>query len=144
MSVSFCSAYLFDVYSPKEYKKIVARVTKAIRKQKKILKFQAIAFTGSSGAALAYPISFITKIPLIHVRKGKSHGNSIEGGNHDIERYVILDDLIDTGATVKRIFNKIKQEGEVECVGILLYDSCRINTSSFSFNSKVSAPIKRV
>ncbi len=146
MAVEFYSSYLYDIYHPATFKKLVDRVAKKVVKLKKKLKFNAIAFSGSSGAALAYPVSALTKIPLIHVRKkGKTHGDDIEGGGHEIKRYIILDDFIDTGATVKRIYNQIKNEcdydDEVKCVAIVLYDKSNDHEESFNIKAKVTIPI---
>jgi hypothetical protein len=112
-------------------KAIVERVSKALPKIQKKLRFQALAFTGSSGAAVAYPVSVLTGIKLIHVRaKGtKSHGNIVESCETHIERYAILDDFIDMGNTVRYVHNNIDKQARrgwygdssIECVGILLY-----------------------
>jgi len=115
------SPYLEDVYSPHVYKKLVKKTVTKVRKIKRELKFTHIAFRGSSGAAMAFPVSMITGIPLIHVRKltERSHGYPIEGyGN--CEKYIIIDDFICTGKTVKGITNSLK---DIECVGIITYNS---------------------
>ncbi len=123
------SSYMSHIYSPSNLKRVVTRVARNIKKLQKKLKFQAIAFRGSSGAAVAYPVSMLTGIHLIHVRKSreKSHGTRVEGGQSNIKRYLILDDFIDEGGTVNAILHECKKaawdESEVaECVGIALYN----------------------
>ena len=103
--------YLGKVYG-KEFLSLVPQVVKKLRAIKRKHPFDAIAFTGSSGAALAYPLSYLMKIPLIHVRKADdSHysGGLIEG-TISSKRYVIIDDFIESGKTVKRIIKNINKE----------------------------------
>ena len=122
------SSYMSKVYNTKKFASLAKRVAKHMVKLRSTLKFDAIAFTGSSGAALAYPVSVITGIPLVHVRKREnSHGSEIEGDG-ELKSYIILDDFIDSGATIKRIHGKIisyshiNAEDAATCVGIALYN----------------------
>ena len=63
------SVYLHTIYEPNRFKKTVDNTIKAINSLNKEKKINAIAFTGTSGAALAYPVSYATGIPLLCVRK---------------------------------------------------------------------------
>jgi len=84
---------------------------RAFGKLRKELKFDAIAFTGSSGAAIAFYLAIEHEIPLIYVRKEaeESHGNIIEGTTMagTIKKYLIVDDFVCSGATVCRIIKAI-------------------------------------
>lgn len=113
--------YLSKVYGA-YYLSLVPAAVKTLRALKKKYKFDAIAFRGSSGAALAFPLSYFLKVPLIHVRKGKSHygGGPIEG-TISSQRYVIVDDFVDSGRTVKTIVREIKKEMDAKPVAICLY-----------------------
>ena len=115
--------YLEEVYS-KKYLKVLPQAVKEVRRLRRELGFDAIAFTGSSGAALAFPLSFQLQIPLIHVRKGSSHyyGGAIEG-TVSSKKYLIVDDFIESGSTIKRIIRKIKSvlKEQAQPVGIYLY-----------------------
>jgi adenine/guanine phosphoribosyltransferase-like PRPP-binding protein len=129
------TAYLYNVYNLDKYEKTFNKTVAAIRKFKKSNPFDAIAFSGTSGAALAYPLSLKLKVPLICVHKYKTHSSlSIEGVCFP-NKYIIVDDLIESGSTIKRIIKKIKiyheefkafklvssQKGP-EPVGIVLYN----------------------
>ena len=117
--------YLDSVYNIKLYSKNVKKICKYLKPFYLSKKFEAIAFTGTSGAALAYPISAELKIPLICVRKSdKNHsGLQIEGCT-SVAKYIIIDDFIDTGATINRIINKIKKiMPNSKCIAVVLYDS---------------------
>jgi orotate phosphoribosyltransferase len=76
---------------------------------------------------MAYPISMLTGIPLLYVRKEQenSHGIPIEGSrNADVKKFAIIDDLIASGTTVNGIIEKLKAKDEtLECVCIMLYNN---------------------
>lgn len=117
--------YLGDVYG-EQFLRLVPQVVKKLRVIKRKHPFDAIAFSGSSGAALAYPLSYLMKIPLIHVRKGGSHyGSGKIEGTISSKRYLIIDDFIETGTTIKRILKEVSKEMEAKPVAILLYSSGR-------------------
>lgn len=118
--------YLGKVYG-KGFLKLVPKTAKKLRAIRREHPFDAIAFTGSSGAALAYPMSYLLKVPLIHVRKGKSHyyGGKIEG-TISSKRYLIIDDFIDSGSTMKRVIKTITDAlPKAQPVAICLYSSSR-------------------
>jgi adenine/guanine phosphoribosyltransferase-like PRPP-binding protein len=120
--------YLGSVYGSDFLKKIPLAVKK-LRALKKILKFDAIAFTGNSGAGFGFPLSFLLKIPVINVRKrATAHYEGKIEGTISSKRYLIVDDFISTGNTIKRINTTISNElfGHAKPVGIFLYDSDRL------------------
>lgn len=97
------------------------------------LGVDAIAFSGSSGCAAAFNIASRSKIPLIYVRKAKevSHGCKVEC-NHDtlqIKKYLIVDDFVDSGATIDYIVHSIEKHAKsvgafpAKQVGVLCFDS---------------------
>lgn len=79
---------------------------------------QAVVVTGKSGMALAFGAKMLVNFPLVVVRKAgdSSHGFRIEGTpDTRVDRYVILDDFVVSGDTVRRIVleldNLAKAEG---------------------------------
>lgn len=122
---------------------MVPQAVKEVRRLRRELGFDSIAFTGSSGAALAFPLSYLLKIPLVHVRKGRSHYGSGEiEGTISTKKYLIVDDFIDRGNTVKRIIKKIEDElgDQAKPVGIYLYAADGF--TGFSYKGK-NIPIYR-
>ena len=118
------SGYHNTSFSPKRLKRCVARVARNLKKLQKKVPFDAIAFRGVSGAAIAFPVSALTGLHLICVRKERnSHGNRVEGPSRSIKRYVILDDFISSGETIRAIYGAVKavSRSESKCVGICLY-----------------------
>lgn len=128
------SSYLGVVFDIDRFQKLVPIV---VQKAKDIMQkhpFDAIAFTGVSGAALAFILSYELKIPLICVRRDRNDGHHAKNsqmmvsyptlleGALDAKKYLIVDDFISTGATTNRIIESINDFfNHGDCVAILLY-----------------------
>lgn len=99
----------------------------AIRKAKRFFKdkqFDAIVVTGVSGQMFGGPLAYTLKKPIIVVRKKKDNSHSLHSleGVIYCKRYFIVDDLIDTGKTIKNILGKMKEQRPLaECCGVYLY-----------------------
>jgi hypothetical protein len=109
-----------------DYAKHVDAAVKTIKEFRKNNPFDAIAFTGTSGAGMAFPLSYKMKIPLIHIPKPGvyRHDYSKVEGTRSSKKYLIVDDFIGGGSTVKRIEKTITDEisTKPEPVGIFLYE----------------------
>lgn len=114
------SSYLAPIYDPVRFKNLIARVAQEIKAFRKENRFDAIAFRGSSGAAAAFPLSLRLGIPIIYVRKDNEsgHGQKVEGPNKAVKTFIIVDDLIASGRTVKAILDALP---DATCLGIFLY-----------------------
>lgn len=117
-----------------------------------------IVGTGLSGTLLLIPVSMKSKIPCAVVRKQDedAHSKSTEnlrqlvkrGSSRSLKRYVIIDDFIEEGNTVKKIINILNDENiynayycdsfVLECAGIILYQS---NTNFTNFSKEIGVPI---
>lgn len=127
--------YLHKVYTPKAFNLAVKRTIALVKSLQKQFKFTAIAFTGSSGAAVAFPVAYATKLNLIHVRKtgDRSHWNRENDSNVEgvlgARNYIIIDDFISSGNTIRRIIcdvNKSYHQNDYvapKCVAIVLYSN---------------------
>lgn len=118
--------YLDMVYDVEYFTKAVPKSVRVLKEFHKKHPFDAIAFTGCSGAAFAYPLSYRLKIPLICVRKGESshYSHPLEGFT-GAKRYLIVDDFISSGSTVRKIISTIKAHSTAKnprAAGIFLYD----------------------
>lgn len=119
--------YLSKIYNVESYMSLMPKAIKEIKAFQKKHAFDAIAFTGTSGSALAYPLSCALGIPLICVRKndGNHFKRSVEG-YVNAKRYLIVDDFISTGDTVMKIVKTISEHnGKSKPVGIFLYANNR-------------------
>lgn len=86
------------------------------------IKYSGIACCGASGMLVVPQIAELLKKNIILVRKKKDGYSDflVEGAN--CSRYIILDDLICSGNTVKHIMNSIKEEcPSSKCLGIYCY-----------------------
>lgn len=91
-------------------------------------QFDFVAVTGKSGMAVAFAaLAMGGDFPLVTIRKGEStHGQHIEGIANG-SRYVVVDDLIDTGSTLDRIHEDLgefaddKRQERPRMVAAILY-----------------------
>jgi orotate phosphoribosyltransferase-like protein len=92
------------------------------------IECDSIAFCGMSGALIAPIIAYRTGKNIILVRKAKDDSHScfsIEASSTRCKKYVIIDDLIATGSTIKHIIRKMSSHNTFEksvCVGVILYN----------------------
>lgn len=125
MMRAFHSNYGWTEMTPKDFQKKVKRVAKIVEKLKEKHDIDAIAVSGSSGCAMAFPVSFLTGVPVVYVRKPdeNSHGTGVESmGFPVMERYVILDDFVCSGTTIDHIKSSIEGRLDAKPVCLVLYD----------------------
>lgn len=124
----------FDKYNAIDYLEDVLRKSSLrgiIRKYRTILKkenFTHIAVSGVSGLSIGPIVAYLMGKELIVVRKGEqSHScHTVESISHSDRKfnYIIVDDLVDSGKTVNRIYNNIKDKyANAELTGIYTYGS---------------------
>jgi len=101
------------VFNPKLFKKTVDRLVRWLSTPRaKVLKIKALAGCGNSGVPMISAVSYATGLPIITVRK-KSETEHVYHSGYDVTgfneggSYLIVDDLIDSGATVTRIIESI-------------------------------------
>lgn len=87
------------------------------------LTFDSIACSGISGILFAPPVARELKKSLIIVRKREGdHSHTLVEGDRAVKSYIILDDLVSTGATIERIIHRIEEESpDARCLGFLGY-----------------------
>lgn len=87
------------VFDPSSLKKLVSIVAKDLTKLRKTVPFDAIAGSGNSGLPLMGALSLKMGVPMIAVRKPGDKDNRTErwaGGFVGCDRYIIIDDLVDS------------------------------------------------
>lgn len=116
---------LEKVFSPQALRMIGKETVRLIKKMEKQIVFDTIAFTGLSGAALAFILSYETGYPLFCLRKEESgHWDSLIEGNINLKNYIIVDDFIATGDTVNKLISEIDLiNPEAKCQAIITYSS---------------------
>lgn len=120
------SCYLDTVF----HKEILTKFLKAARVLVKKYDFQSFAFRGMSGALVAPLLAYQTNKTMLMVRKPKVE-DSTESSDHSeyrvegdlaARRYIIVDDFICSGATMRATIEEIsKAAPNAKCLGILLY-----------------------
>ena len=112
--MSHCG-YLSTLFELDELVEAADALAYEINKDKFSLGINSLAVTGVSGFVMGGLLSYRTRLPLVVVRKEVDNhsGYSIEFTRmlRDL-RYAIVDDLIASGDTVKKIISKIAAHGE--------------------------------
>ena len=112
--------YLRCYLNPRKAKERYKMARLVLKKYEK--DFDSVAFSGVSGALIAAPISHSMNKPLILVRKrGETcHSSLVVEGNIRCQNYIIIDDLVSSGDTAKRIQKEIFEWAPLaHCVGLL-------------------------
>lgn len=130
------SSYLNKVLNRAERKLVIATAVRKLRKFKD--KFDAIAVTGSSGLLIGPAVADKLDKDLILVRKDKDNSHSClsieyDGISQPNMRYIILDDIVASGDTIRAIHRKMNEnffDVKFDYVGLYLYNQ---NSESFSY-----------
>lgn len=132
-----CASHLTPMLDPKRARYTVKQVIKMIKACG--LKFDAIACRGVSGLLIAPIVAMRLNKTLIVVRKGKkTHSYYVVEGDHAAERYLILDDFIESGDTVRVIGEDIHKVNEdAKCVGFIAYKRLSFKDATDSFESQM-------
>ena len=113
------ASHLDYLINTKELKKTVKKSLEFIRKNKLQDTFDAIAFRGLSGALIAPILASRLDKTLIAVRKHKTcekcgnstaHSYRTVEGNLGANRYIIVDDFVSSGVTVRTIIKSIAEK----------------------------------
>jgi adenine/guanine phosphoribosyltransferase-like PRPP-binding protein len=114
------SEYFNKFLNPKTLKEFVKQSALVLKRY----DFQGIAFRGVSGALSGPPLAFKMNKTVIVVRKPKheetNHSSMPVEGDRAVKRYVIVDDFISSGATVREIVQRISEFApDARCIGVI-------------------------
>ena len=127
------ASHTCHVLNHKNRNKIIIKAVCDLRKISD--SFDSIACCGVSGLMVVPQIAELLNKNIVVVRKGeKCYSKFLTEGAAPF-RYIILDDLICSGTTVKHIKNIIKDEyARARCVGLYCYlpDECAYRPNSNS------------
>ena len=154
---AMASCYLKNIFSVHrtEYENII----KKVRRKVKTLVDQTgvdtlLVFTGVSGMAVGFPVTRSLKLRPVVVRKTikGTHGyNKVEMDGEPTGKFIIIDDCIDTGKTIRRVLKEIETyrsryyrncpdeqvDSPLKCIGIVLYN--HIGSFHGNFKTKSSS-----
>ena len=111
--------YLEEALRPVNRTEIINRTIKYL----KGIKFNSVVVSGASGLAIGPIIAYKLRKNLVIIRKPKekTHSDDMVEGQLG-KSYIIIDDFIDTGATIRRILRTIAKDGQwAKCVGVYTY-----------------------
>lgn len=127
------ASYLAPMLSPARVSVIVNKTVECIE-QRINPHYDAIVYRGQSGALIAPIVAYRLGKPCVPVRKDEevkhmANGEIISGSHSsyqvellaDYARYLIVDDLIDSGKTCKAIIQACALNN-MECMGIVCYN----------------------
>lgn len=141
------SSYLRLVFDNGLYRGAIANVIKQVRKEKDI---EAIAMRGISGYAVGFPVAFKCNLRTIVVRKTISgrytHADCpVEtcGWNSRPHNYVIVDDFVSSGKTVRHMCRQIKKElgDNFNCTKIILYSRTPNINGNYELSKGIYVPM---
>lgn len=107
-----------EVITHPDLKRSVQNAVEALRG----VDFDAIVFTGVSGALFGPVLAYQLGKEIVVVRKPGHNRGYICEGFKDAERYIFVDDMIDTGKTIVRVIKEMRGfalHGEI--IGAYLY-----------------------
>jgi adenine/guanine phosphoribosyltransferase-like PRPP-binding protein len=119
------SDYLHAVFRPENFDGTVKRAITHATRLVENYKVEAIAFSGVSGASLGYILGYTLGVPLMCIRKPRERAHyygTLEGCT-SARRYMIVDDFIATGDTVRNIMETITKEcNDSVCVVMMMFN----------------------
>lgn len=128
--VGVTTAYLKSAFTPDRLLAACKRLHKALEHMR--AEWDTVAFAGTSGSAVAFALSALYGYPITLVRKSgeQTHHFSSYNTKYCVEglvgpglRYMIVDEMVSSGATVDRINAQFKIEfPSMQCAGLLLYE----------------------
>ncbi len=126
------SGYSRHQFQHEELRATAQRIAKRIPELLHSLGADAVVVTGKSGMSVAFAAMMFADLPLVVVRKRgeNSHGSMIDGVEGLVVRkYIILDDFVSSGDTVRTIVRDMEQYANAcgveapQPVGVACYDS---------------------
>jgi orotate phosphoribosyltransferase-like protein len=112
------NGYSYHQFDHGSLRAIAQRIAETLPKLLAEYDAQAVVVTGKSGMSVAFAAMMLADIPLIVVRKRgeNAHGEMIEGVTSvEVRRYIILDDFVSSGATVRTVVRDIDDYCRVQC-----------------------------
>ena len=129
-----------NLIMPDKFNKTLEQTRKIIKLSK--IKFDTIACRGISGTSLAIPLAAILKSNLCICRKEQSHGFELEIFKQNIYNYIIVDDFVHIGNTIKKIKEGIqRQYSGIKLEAVYLYNPKSCNEDLFEYVEDLIIPI---
>lgn len=140
------SAHMLHVNDPEELQRTVDRTVAFLEEFRIATPFHFIALTGLSGASVGYPVAYKMGISTLYIRKAgvQSHGETLEGIIYKEKPFIILDDLVASGTTVKRLLNTARNFADIDpynCKACVLYNKEWIPSGWLTIGRDLQIPL---
>jgi orotate phosphoribosyltransferase len=137
--MSIYTGYLGEsAFDGKRSHKLIKSMIKLIKKEG--IRFSTIVYRGHSGAIVAPAVAVQMRKNLALVRKPKESSHShrkVEGYLAEGMKYIIIDDFIDSGKTIKTITDAISDEAfNAKCVGVFLWQANSWSAKAYDSEGK--------
>jgi len=119
-----CAYHLLPILDPLRMSKTVEDTLQALSR----FDYEAIVVAGYSGVTIGSILAYRTGKSLCIVRKNTEncHSSRIFEGNIAFKRYVVVDDLMASGTTFRRIIREtMRRVPDAQCIGAWLYHAER-------------------
>ena len=134
--------YLQCIYDKAKFKLTREKTLEVVKQLVVDLPIDSLAFTGYSGAAMAYWLAAQLDLNLVCVRKENENSHYISNmknyynkdertlveGDVSGKNYLIIDDFITTGMTAEHVLREIKHlntidgiKSKLECKGLVMF-----------------------
>lgn len=126
------ASYLSSVLTPERVRLVVPKLIEMINLHTPSDDYDAIALRGLSGALIAPIVAMQLEKNIVAVRKGESSHSqhALEGRSE--AGYIIIDDLISSGDTVREILQTMrKYRPASKCRAIYLYHEYQFQFQSY-------------
>lgn len=132
MATNIVCSYLNNIVCVESLTRLTDQICQWLEGHKD--EFDSIAFRGLSGGIVAPIIAVRMKKKILAVRKPTENAHSCNKfeGDASAQRYIIIDDFVSTGETIKKIVESIECgyrehagfgiEMPPKCVGLCLYN----------------------
>ena len=115
-------AYYHKIHEPTELRETMRRVNRALRWKER--EFTSILCTGQSGIVPSAVVATVKGKGLCILRKENEESHSKMGAEGNLsDKYIIIDDFTDSGATLRRLMAYAKARGRGLPVYVVLYGS---------------------
>ena len=136
---NYCTSHVDRVFRTDLVAKLIPAACRELKRMEAAgLRIDAIAFRGMSGCLFGAPLAARMRKPMIMVRKKcadcgreQSHTNQLVEGDRNAKTYVIVDDFIATGNTVRTIQAAITEWSQAVCVGVMAADVAKDKRGSY-------------
>ena len=139
--MSYNSSYLIDVIDPAKGRRTLKAFIAYIKASK--VQFDTVICRGVSGLLVAPAVAQSLKKHLIVVRKQDgNHSGALLEGFRDAKRFIIVDDFICSGNTIREQLNAMANgQSGAQCVGIFCYRSSKESNFDYTRPNESHASI---